>query len=376
MSFPDVTTLKLCSILASAAFGLVFLVLWLRNRPARHFAMWSASSLIYGFALVCYALMPHPSLAVSSVLCAILAATNLLPVCGVLALSGKPVVQPWMAVPVACGVIGHGIPSLLTMHGVIGSAMPWQAIGDALGLALAVAIPGMVLAFGAGSEDSTGQRMAGFSMLAYVPAYALSIVSETVAPAHFEFVALYGMLSDQILLGVLNLGLLAIPVEQVQKQLRMAAMVDPLTGCWNRAGLAHLAERSLRPRTTVIAIDVDHFKQVNDRYGHAAGDEVLAFIGVQARELAKAYDGDVVRLGGDEFVIVLPPGHRTSIQFTKALQQSLDVYRVGGASWSVSIGIAQVRADDPMLSEAIARADIALYKAKAARGPELQRSAA
>lgn len=375
MSFPDVTTLALCSILASTAFGFVFTMLWLRNRSAWHFACWAASSLIYGLTLVSLGLMPTGSLALVTALYVLLGLSNVLPFAGVMALEGKPVLRAWMVVPLLTAAIGHALPTLLGMMGWIQPQRVWQTVGDAGGLSIALGLPGALLAFGKGAAASAGRRMAGIAMLGYLPAYMLSIAGEFMVLPGTQLVALMGTLSDQVLLGVLNLGLLAIPVERVQRQLRDIALKDALTGCWNRAGLATLIPSCFIADTSVLALDVDHFKLINDRHGHAAGDEVLSFIGAEAQTLASGFGAQVVRQGGDEFIVLLPgnriePGH-----FATLLQNRLGMRMMRGGAWSISIGIATVRAADRTLDDAIARADVALYQAKARRTQTLHTDA-
>lgn len=369
MSFPDVATLALCSILASTAFGFVFTVLWLRNRSAWHFAYWAASSLIYGLTLLTLGLMPSGSLVLVTMLYALLGLSNVLPAAGVMALEGKPVLRAWMVGPLLAAATGHALPALLSMWGWIQPQRVWQTVGDAGGLSIALGLPGAILAFGSGAAASAGRRMAGIAMLGYLPAYMLSIAGEFMVLPGTQLVALMGTLSDQVLLGVLNLGLLAVPAERVQRQLREIALKDALTGCWNRAGLATLTPACFITGLSVLALDVDHFKLINDRHGHAAGDEVLGFIGAEARTLAIGFGAQVVRQGGDEFIVLLPanliePGH-----FATLLKNRLGTRIMRGGAWSVSIGIATVRAEDRTLDEAIARADVALYRAKASRRP-------
>jgi len=364
MTFPDVNTLRLCSILASTAFGIVFATLWLRNRAALHFALWASSSLIYAGGMAALGLLLGGPLVLVCFAYAVLGLTNVLPLAGVLALEGKAPWQLWMVIPIVSAACGHALPALLTQIGWIASKPAWQTMGDATGLMVAMGIPGLVLTFGAGAADSAGRRMAGIALLCYLPAYGLSILGEFLVLPGTQLIALLSMLSDQVLLGVLNLGLLAIPIEQAQRQLRDAALRDPLTGCWNRGGLALLAQAFLKPGAAVLAFDVDRFKQINDRYGHAAGDDVLAFIGSETRDLASAHDAQVVRLGGDEFVILLPMGRHDPSQFADLLQDRLASGGAIGDALSVSLGIATVRASDLSLSETIARADAALYLVK------------
>lgn len=367
MTLPDVATLRLCSILASTSFGFVFVVLWLRNRKAIHFAMWGASSLIYGVGILLFALNPHGSLAFYTALYGLLGLTNVMPLAGVRLLEDRPPLRPWMAVCALTPALGHALPVWLLNAGWSQHHHTLQAVGDAGGLSVAIAWPGAMLAFGRGACDSVGRRMAGFAMLGYLPGYMISILGEFLLLPGIESLALTGMLSDQILLGVLNLGLLAIPIERVQKHLREAAFHDALTGCWNRAGLAMLAPSYLHNGAIVIVIDVDHFKQINDRYGHAAGDEVLVRIAQEARDLSAIFGGQAVRLGGDEFVILLPAASESLSPVATVLQHRLSAASMLGLGWSVSLGTAIVGYADASLSEPIARADTALYEAKASR---------
>lgn len=367
MSFPDVNTLRLCSILASTSFGLVFATLWLRNRTSLHFAYWASSSLLYGGGMVIFGLLPKGPPVALTFAYAALALTNVLPLAGVLALEGKRPLRPWMAIPVVSAAFGHALPALLVALGWIEPLPVWQTLGDGLGLIVAMSLPGLVLAFGCGAATSSGRRMAGIAMLCYLPAYILSIVGEFLVLPGEQLVPLLAMLSDQVLLGVLNLGLLAIPIERAQKQLRDAALRDALTGCWNRAGLALLARSFLKAGAAVLALDVDRFKQINDRHGHAAGDDVLAFIGSEARDLAASGGAEVVRLGGDEFIILIPAHRQEPGHFAGLLQDRLTLGTTLGSALSVSLGIATVRCSDLSLGDVIARADGALYQAKAAQ---------
>jgi diguanylate cyclase (GGDEF)-like protein/PAS domain S-box-containing protein len=169
--------------------------------------------------------------------------------------------------------------------------------------------------------------------------------------------------------GILGTGLARLRSEE---QMRHAALHDPLTGLANRTllrdRLEHALARSARDDTMtgVMFIDLDEFKRVNDRFGHAAGDAVLAELGQRLRAVVRPAD-TVARLGGDEFVVVceaidehaaLALGHRLDA----AIRQPLSV---AGAEHllTASIGIALGR-DDP--DSMLAAADAAVYQAKAA----------
>ncbi|OVX06080.1 hypothetical protein BME42_05115 [Klebsiella pneumoniae] len=84
------------------------------------------------------------------------------------------------------------------------------------------------------------------------------------------------------------------------------AIKDPLTGLYNRRGFEKMYESiSSGKQVNIIAIDIDHFKQVNDRFGHDAGDKVLQELATLLKEICRENDF-ICRFGGEEFVIVIP----------------------------------------------------------------------
>lgn len=151
--------------------------------------------------------------------------------------------------------------------------------------------------------------------------------------------------------------------------LRQRASTDPLTGLWNRRGLdAVLAGHVRAHQAFVIAfVDVDHFKSINDRFGHAVGDLVLVRIADDLNANLRPEDA-VARIGGEEFVVVLfGLGIENGQLAAERLRRAIGSSPVpdGPASVTVSIGIA---AYDPVApidpEEVMRRADQALYAAK------------
>ncbi len=162
--------------------------------------------------------------------------------------------------------------------------------------------------------------------------------------------------------------------DQRASDLETLAAIDFLTGIYNRRHFEELAtaelarsQRYMRP-LSVLMIDIDHFKTINDRYGHAAGDLVLKNVVAICR--AEKRDSDLLaRVGGDEFVIMLPEtAESAAAQFAERLR-----HRVANSAQAVygeklaatiTIGIAGVSAGNSGVEALLEHADQALYEAK------------
>ena len=166
----------------------------------------------------------------------------------------------------------------------------------------------------------------------------------------------------------------------VRAQLASMVLTDPLTGCLNRRGFDHALRRELSRATrsgsefALLAIDLDHFKAVNDNYGHIAGDAVLRVVGTLFTTSPRA--GDVVaRVGGEEFAVLLADtGAEGAHLFGRRLCERIaaHAFPIGTAGQTVqitvSIGVAvSSKSGTSDHGEALwSRADDALYEAKRA----------
>jgi diguanylate cyclase (GGDEF)-like protein len=152
---------------------------------------------------------------------------------------------------------------------------------------------------------------------------------------------------------------------------RAEAVIDPLTGMLNRAALTRrveeLAQQSQVTRQPIglIAGDIDHFKQINDAHGHAAGDAVLQDVAYELRKTLRAFDL-FYRTGGEEFLVLLPGAdlaHTTEL--AEALRAAIARAPLGGHRVTMSFGAAASSPDQDFDYEAaFAEADAALYEAK------------
>ncbi len=166
---------------------------------------------------------------------------------------------------------------------------------------------------------------------------------------------------------------------RVRLQLASMVLTDPLTGCLNRRGfdqaLAREIARSLRAGSelALLALDLDHFKMINDTYGHLVGDEVLRAAGALLNQAARASDV-VARTGGEEFTVLLPDtGAIGAFQFASRLCEVVRAHAftptAKGATpihITTSIGVAAgaPEPDGKFAAVLTSRADAALYAAK------------
>lgn len=165
--------------------------------------------------------------------------------------------------------------------------------------------------------------------------------------------------------------------KKAQAALELLATRDELTGLSNRRHFLELASRAFdqaqryRRPLSAIMLDIDRFKEINDTFGHAAGDRILARVGERMREVMRKVD-ILGRYGGDEFIIFLPEtGREGARRLAERLRAALSAQVDAGESWieiTASMGVASTFGEsaDLTLEELIRRADQALYQAKQA----------
>ena len=188
-------------------------------------------------------------------------------------------------------------------------------------------------------------------------------------------------MADVFFLEILcNFGIALLTVtlvnERTQRRLQRVAQTDPLTGVGNRRWfMAQLPARP-EPSSAMVLIDLDHFKHINDRYGHAMGDEVLVACTQYIQGMLREDDA-FARYGGEEFALFLP-----GVTADKAVEVA-DRLRLGVAALvcedqgrrvpvSASMGVAMATAQDTHWQAVLHRADQALYAAKSAGRNQVQ----
>ncbi|MEN4830722.1 GGDEF domain-containing protein [Pantoea vagans] len=182
--------------------------------------------------------------------------------------------------------------------------------------------------------------------------------------------SVYVILESILFVIGLTFTILAMVNERMQIALKHTSLHDPLTSVWNRRALFAEAEkivarcrRQNRPFSAIL-FDLDHFKSINDRYGHHQGDQILIHFCEIVRGLIPA-EGRFARLGGEEFAAIIPAGARDAEAWCEAIRLAVCASQPNEIAWSVSIGFATVTHGQQDFESLLALADAALYHAKA-----------
>jgi diguanylate cyclase (GGDEF)-like protein len=166
---------------------------------------------------------------------------------------------------------------------------------------------------------------------------------------------------------LLLIGMVLLLIDELDQKLRALALRDSLTGLFNRRGLIDTTATLPLKGSSMLMLDLDHFKAVNDDFGHDQGDRVIALLArcAQAHLPANAV---LARLGGEEFCALLPDTNaevaRTSAESLRAAFHRETAALAHPRQHTVSIGVASMETAEFTLAELTERADQALYRAK------------
>jgi diguanylate cyclase (GGDEF)-like protein len=284
----------------------------------------------------------------------------------------------WWVLPLAAGLAGFAVADRFmqaSSHPAVWIAGAWTALPVLLAVAVLVtgestspvlvwfALPAVTLGFRfepRGMVFGTAFILVMFAASAVVPDPAAALAHRQTLIAAAALIV-----STVILSGAL--------VESDRAHRRRSTL-DPLTGLFNRNALEQrLGELNGQPCNheeglshALLLCDLDHFKQVNDRLGHAAGDAVLQDVAYTMRATLRAGDS-IYRVGGEEILVVLPgAGRESALEIAERLRAEVRDRRPVGVEVTVSIGVAVSEPDFVDTDDLVSRADAALYAAKAA----------
>jgi diguanylate cyclase (GGDEF)-like protein len=354
-----------------AAFAVTLAGLWLLDRRRLHLLPLAGAFAGFGAAILVQVLELPPQSAFSSVVSAHLyAAGAALLALGITWRSGR-----------------RGIPPpLLLLPVVMVATLAWFSyVDDRLLIRIYVLNFGLGLILLAGAwharrlaDGSLAERALFWLLLAlalhFFPRTLLTagnIGSRISDPASFggtDFWVLT-MYAGAVFGVVIGIALVLVTAADLMAGLQRERDTDALTGTLNRRGLdtraAELLEQPAQRPIALVACDIDHFKAINDQFGHHAGDLVLERIGMLLRNSCRATDL-VARIGGEEFVVVLPnstaeDGFELAERLRRLVAET-DVSR--GPPVTCSFGVAQLHDLDRDIWAGLQRADRQLYAAK------------
>lgn len=227
------------------------------------------------------------------------------------------------------------------------------------------------------SPSDTGRIMRLFlaAMTVILPLFGLVLPTLVEGPEAVKSLAIF-MVAECSIVTAIILTIAAMLERQDAKSrraarsMRRASQIDPLTGAWNRRALEarlHDFDRTTDP-LAVLALDIDHFKRVNDEFGHATGDELLREFTELLRASVRSTD-TVVRTGGEEFVILLPNANTANaISMAQMLRERVAQHQFRAFAdtdrrITISAGCA-ARLGFGRVAPLLDRADRALYAAK------------
>lgn len=179
-------------------------------------------------------------------------------------------------------------------------------------------------------------------------------------------------ISDALICAMTAVGVLAVIASDVLDGIKSDALIDTLSGLFNRRGfepraLGALARQTAGKPAAIILSDLDHFKLINDLFGHSGGDLIIRRFSEVLKEKAPG-DAIMARLGGEEFAIMLPPGaavaaHELAEEIRAAFKEIAPDIVSGEANPTASFGVA-IAGENENLQALMERADRALYRAK------------
>jgi diguanylate cyclase (GGDEF)-like protein len=368
----DVQTLLVIATWMAALLGTFLLLAWISDRTSRALAWWSTAYVIGGSAVASWVTGPGTSIPMTKEM-------------------------PSALLFLALGMIWTGArlfygqrvrPLALVAGAVVWLiAARWPMFAEGSGGRLLLACIGIAAyAFLTAMEIRRDRRTRSYPRwrAIIVPSMHASVfLCPVVLPALAPWA--FGASAPGAWLAVLTLAtllyavggaflILALVQDRAIRAHRDAASLDPLTALFNRRAFTEAAQRLIhrsarsRRAVTVLMFDLDHFKSINDRFGHAVGDDVLRLFARIAGENMRA-DDVIGRLGGEEFAAMVPGDGAVAAGIAERLRSLFEAagVEISGhpLSATVSIGAAWT-ADDIPVEALIAAADAALYRAKAA----------
>ncbi|MGE0522130.1 MAG: GGDEF domain-containing protein [Variibacter sp.] len=372
----DVNTLFILTMHVEAMLGILLLLVWLQNKNTHGVAWWGSAHLMRSVSVVLYGTYGWvPNLVSIDLASALLFTSFGVTWTGARVFDGRKPLPGSLCAGAILWLIVCQVPGFtdaLYLRGLMGvsiiAAFSWATAYEfwrGRGESLVSRWPAIVLLFSNG-------------VLFLVRTPLVTAISRPINSHGILSSAWLTVMSAEALLFTIAIAfvLLAMAKERAELRQRTAAMVDPLTGLANRRAFLQLGEETIRMQVkrgrpvAVFLLDFDHFKAVNDQYGHLVGDIALrTFAEIAGRSLRPS---DIVgRIGGEEFAVLLTDADRDNAYLVaerlrtnfESAAVALGAHNKVHATLSIGVSIIQEPTDD--LALLLERADQALYRAKA-----------
>jgi diguanylate cyclase (GGDEF)-like protein len=367
----DLPTLFIVSTCITALLGLFLFVAWLRDRSTRALAWWGAAYLIGGAAIGLWTVdgWLTPSLPEGSPSALLFLACGMVWT-GARLFRGKPVLHAGLFAGAAAWLYAAQVPELA---GGVARVVLSSLIISGYTFLTAIEL------WGERREPAFPRWAAILVPVLHGMVFLSPIPLALLLPEQYGTSALsdgwFAVFALETLLYAVGTAFIVLVMakERIEEQHKTAAATDPLTGLLNRRGFLDAAARMIAWQArkggfvTVLMFDLDHFKSINDRFGHAIGDDALRLFA--STVAGNMRSGDVVgRLGGEEFAAILPNTEEEALKAAErvreAFQNAAVVVSGHTLKATVSIGAACTPAQRAEVHFQLGRADAALYRAK------------
>ncbi|MDT3686632.1 MAG: GGDEF domain-containing protein [Pseudorhodoplanes sp.] len=366
----DLPTLFIAATCIAALLGLFLLGLWFQDRSIRALGWWASAYLVGGFAVSLWILPRHLiASGISEIATALLFIS-----CGMV-WSGARRFHGRQVLPLAA-VTGAFVWLLASQLPAVSGASSTRVVLSSLIIAAYAALTAMELRRERRNPKIAKLRALIVPILHGVVFLSPILVVYSLPDAEIGggqgFFAAFALL---VLLYVVGTAFIVVVMakEHSAQVHKTAAMTDYMTGLYNRRGFLEVAQKLIAAQrrkgesVTVLMFDLDHFKSINDRFGHDVGDEALRTFAATASSNMRG-DDIVGRLGGEEFAAILPGNGGTAFMVAERVRLAFEVAGVTisghDMNATVSIGAAESPAETANITALLTRADLALYRAK------------
>jgi diguanylate cyclase (GGDEF)-like protein len=370
----DPQTLMMMTVIICATIGLMLLFSWVQNREYRSLAWWGAGNLISAVAAALFMLDGVASdLLTVNVANALLAAGCASIWAGGRAFSGRRIQGGWMCVGPIVWLTACSFPDFYESERL-------RVVLMSIIIASYTLAAARELWYDCGEHLISRYPAVGWLLLHaffYLGRAVAAIGGATTSSTQHSQIPWFAIIILESLINAIVVGFLVLSMAKERSECiqRRAASTDELTGAASRR--AFLCEGGERLRlalgdgrsAALLLLDLDHFKAINDNFGHGAGDRVLLAFSRKAFEVLRPTDL-FGRIGGEEFAVLLTDlGDDAALGVADRLRRAvhdIEFQELGLRSLSVSIGVATTSGSPCDLGEMLKQADHALYSAKSA----------